>query len=423
MIKGFDLGKQFKTNVEVEEGEEKLHQSYDFATVDKTVKMLVGVDGGSTQTRVMIVDDADDPDMEQYIIPSVSSFVPSDIEIRPQGDSLYNRMDSYLINGKTKTQTIFTKKRVIRGTKKTDFNGSEERISSSAQKIASDVFYINVIDAIGYALCQKFTTNIPKHVKLILGIALPPDDRASSSNINRFRNEMNGIYTWKHTDSGVEINIEIEECHIMTEPEAFIKAYYISMDQDIPEITLHINGGGRSIGIELLENGVPIDSVSRTLAYGGAKLIDDLGVLYAKEKGGRAPQTKTLQRAIKTGFMRNGKGFEDVSDLVSVVKKEFAGRIFKDVIKYVFDTQSEITLRDVGEISVSGRIFDEGECAISVAKYLQEEFYQASPQTEFFTISENFIPLGLIYGVFGEYGGFLEEDEESVAEVVSDNIE
>lgn len=421
-MNSINFNKDIKKKVIIEEGEELLHNHYPLSTVDKTKRLLVGVDAGSTQTRVLLIDDLNnEPDTTLYTIPSVSSFVPNDVEIRPQGDLLYNIMDSVIVNLKALNETIFTKRRVVRGTKKTDFGGAENRISSSNQKIKSEVFYINIIDAIGYALCQKYKDSIPKNVELVVGVALPPDDRQSTTNRNAFKRQLLGQYSWTHTDSDVSINIDIAETTILTEPEAFIKAYYSTTDEEIPEYILHINGGGRSIGVELLANGIPIEKTSKSLYYGGTQLLDNLGELIAKTEGGRAAKEQALRKAINTGFLTSGKTVKDVVDYIKTVKAEMADKIYTDVTKYVFDAQQEVAIEDIAEISVSGRLFESGEYDISIADFLGEKYKQVSPNTEFIRMEGNLIPLGLAFSVCKDYYGFLEDSSIDLSAEPEDN--
>lgn len=408
-----DLNKIAQTNVAIEEGEELLHTHYPLSVVNKKVRVLAGIDAGSTQTRVVLIDSATaEPDLTIYSVPSVSCTVSNDVEIRPQGDLLYNLMDSTIVNKKVSNETIFTKERIVRGSKKTDFGGAENRISSTMQKISSKVFYMNVIDAIGYALCQKYKDKIPSDIELVVGVALPPDDRQSTANREKFRKQLLGSYTWAHTDSKVEINLDIAETDILTEPEAFIKAYYIEQDEEVPEYVLHVNGGGRSIGVELLKNGVPMERTSKSLYYGGSQLIENLATLIAKSEGGREPNTNSLRKALNTGYLARGKESKDIIKYIKTSKEEMANQILADIIKYVFDVQQEVSIEDVAEISVSGRLFESGDYDISIADFIESKFKEMSPSTDFVVFEGNYIPLGLCYQVYAEYSDFLEEAEE-----------
>lgn len=408
-----DLKAVSKNKVVIQPGEEKLHAPYAVKNVKGKKRLLVAIDGGSTQTRVLIIDNLEEPDTELYTIPSTSSFVVKDLEIRSQGENLYDLMDSYITNLANSVEPIFTKDRVIRGNKKTDFNGTEERISSTNQKISSKPFYLNLIDAIGYALVQKYT-EIPTEIDVILGVALPPDDRASQVNIDKFNSIINNSFLWANGELGIEVKINILENIVRTEPEAFMIAYHTTQEEEVPEVELHINAGGRSTGLELLENGRAIDSVSKTLAYGGAPMLEDLGNLISKSEGGRKPSNKALAEAIKTGLLKVGNTTKPIDNYIRTIKKQYADRIYNDVIKEVFDVQREITLNDVNVISISGGTFSEGECGISVAEYLEENFKRVAPDTDFIYIEENYIPLGLAFGLFSEYGGFIEEVNEEV---------
>ena len=407
--KAVDLKSTAKGKVVIQEGEEKLHQHYNVSNVNGRKRLLISVDGGSTQTRDLIIDNLEEPDTELYTIPSTLSFISKDLVIRSQGDNLYDHMDSYITNLASSAETIFAKERVIRGNKKVDFNGAEERISSTTQKISSKTFYINIIDAIGYALVQKYE-EIPSEIDVILGVALPPDDRSSQVNLDKFTSIINNSFIWANRDLGLKVTINIIENLVLTEPEAFMLASNTTeREGEVPEVELHINAGGRSIGIELLENGRAIDAASKPLAYGGAPLLEDLGNLISKSEGGRKPSNKALSEAVKTGLLKVGNTTKDITKYIKTVKRQYADRIYNDVVKEVFDVQREITLNDVNIISISGGTFSAGTCDISVAKYLEENFKSTAPNTNFVYINWNYIPLGLAFSLFNEYGGFLEE--------------
>lgn len=426
------LNRKKITNQEIESGEEALHQAYSIRKVDKTLNLLVGVDGGSTQTRCYVVDDPNSEEYTLHDIPSVASFVDSDIEIQPKGDNLYQQLDSTIIKQSTSKEAIFDKVRVVRGTKMLDYNKTEQRISSINQKIETPLFYINIVDAIGYAICQKYNGELPSYVKVAAGVALPPDDRNSSINTEKFFTQLIGKYTWEHKESGVQILIEIVGAKVLTEPEAFINGYHIREGEEFPGVELHVNMGGRSTGVELLIDGVLIDSASKTLPYGGTQLAENLGELLAKTRGGRAPQARALKKALETGFLKSGRSEIDITSEITAVKKEMAVRLKEDIKRVVFDMQPNYAPTDVEVFSVSGRTFEGGDYNVSIATFLQEEFFKLSEFTEFQLCEGNYIPYGLVCEVFEDFGGILyenpgvedlDEEEELEDTVAVDSIE
>lgn len=406
----------FSVKEQLEEGEELLHKVYNFKNKPGRKEVVIaGIDGGSTQTRVLLITKEGFDSEKVYTIPSNHGILADDRTVIPKSGKLYDRLDSYLIDERDMQSTMFTKHRVLRGTKLKDTNLGEKRIDSTTQKISNVSFYDNIIDAIGYSLAMEYDSEIPEEVEFYAGIALPPDDISSEKNTHAFKKNLIGDFKWSHKESGVVIKIKIKAVEVSTEPEACVKAFYASQDCDVPELCLHVNGGGRSIGVELLENGDAIASASRTLAYGGTQLLDKLGNNYIQEHGGRIPTYAALSRAIKTGMMKDGASLIDVADLVKTTKDQFAEDIMSDIMAQVFDQQTRITLTDIEEITVSGRLFAKGDYDYSIAEKLKQLFAKESPNTNFVMLSDNLIPLGLVMAVYSKFGGLLDEEEEEEA--------
>ncbi len=406
-----------KKSVEIELGEEKLHQVYDLGNVNKTMDLIVGVDGGSTQTRVVVLEAGELDVNTQYIIPSNNVLLPDDRELKPKSEELIDRLDSFIVNKTTVKEGMIGRDRVVRATKMNDTGLSPASISSSVQKINEPIFYINIIDSIGYALMQKYKNEIPAEVNIVAGIALPPDDMSSTKNMDIFRKNIIGTYEWSHTDSRVKIKINILDITLATEPEAFVKAYYVSTEQEIPETVLCINTGGRSTGVAALIEGKTLDSASQTFEYGGNQFLSEVGKFYNNTHGGRVPTQKALAKAVKTGKLKSGNSTIDVVSDITEACKVFGTRIFNDTVKKVCD-YAAITLDSINEVIMCGGLARGGEYEVSPADYVGELFEEKTPDTEFTIVEENLIPFGLAFLAFIENEDFLlgENEEEEVEE-------
>jgi hypothetical protein len=420
----------------IEPGEEALHELYLFKQTEGTeVTVLVGVDGGSTQTRLSIVDlnnmdDFMDQLQEIHVIPSVSLSVTNDQKIPDKGNFLYDHMDSSITNLDTRPEALFRFARLVRGTKATDVESSENRLKSSTQKTVDPTFYYNMVDSIGYGLSLKYKQNIPSVVNVLLSVALPPDD-TNEKNMEIFRKNLKS-FKWTHTPTGVSTEIRIKAVRASTEPEAFIKAYYALSEEDsIPENILHIEGGGRSMGIEILINGQSLATAQKTLSFGGSQLLDNIGGMYVAKNGGSPLKRDVLEKAVRTGKLRAGNDLIDITGIIQPAKEMLGKKIVNDTILTVFDQQTRVSLQDLNVISVSGRLFDEtpitkhnpktGEDevvgGISLAPFVSAGFKALVPSVRFLHIKGNYIPIGL---VIQAYNDFVEAEGETVsAEVAS----
>lgn len=412
-----------KTAVRMVQGEEPLYAPYSFKTVRKTERMIASVDSGSTQPRVAFATADDQNIEEQWIIPALYGVVIDDREILPKSEDLYDHLDSYIMNNELKNDKVFDKLRVVRGRKLVDSNATSNRIDSSTQKIDNPAFYVNIIDGIAYGLARKYGEEIPDHVEILASVALPPDDMSSTTNKERFKNNLIGTYTWKHVESGATIKIDIKDVVLATEPEASIYYYFLSKDEEVPEVVLAINTGGRSIGLELLINGKTGDMSSTTLPFGGTQFMKDLGKAYVTANGGRVPSDKLLSEAVITGKLKDGNSHIDVTDIIRDLCKDYANKIMSGVISEIFDMQTDYTIKSLNAVVVSGGMMRSGEYDISIADYLEILFKEKTPNTDYFIELENLIPAGLAVIAYQEDAGFIMPDDEDLEEVSADGAD
>lgn len=413
---------KLKQNQYITPGEEKLYKKYNFSNSNEEVDLLFAVDGGSTQTRVSVIEAYGEGADELFIIPSNMVSLKDDREIKPKSEDLYDRLDSRIINQSNKTQSKIQRERIVRATKMIDAGLSATSISSTMQKIDEPIFYINIVDSIGYALMQKYETKIPKKVRCAVGVALPPDDMESTRNVDKFRDNLLGNYKFMHPDSNVEISIEILDVTVETEPGAFVSAYYATEEIEIPEKVLCINTGGRSIGAAVLQNGKLNDTASQTFPYGGNQYLAEIGKTYSNNYGGRAPSLEFLAAAVQTGKLKNGNSSIDISKEIEASAKIFADRIFNDVVKNVCD-RSGINLQDLNVVIVSGGMIRRGEHGISIADYLMQDFEEKTPYTDFSCVEENLIPLGVAYKVYTEHKELVDPEEDDYEVEFEENEE
>lgn len=407
-------------------GEEPLHKKYIFKNEpDRRETVLAYEDGGSTQTRGNMLDVKDlghfDEHLDEVIvIPSTSASVIDDRVIEPYSDNLYDNLESQIVNMSVASDALFRNVRLVRGSKAVNVEMYENRLGSSTQKTSDATYYYNILDAIGYQALLKYQDRVPVQLGVYLSVSLPPDD-LNEINQKRFRDNMKS-FKWVHAPSGVSIQIDIVKIYTMTEPEAYAKGhYYTRRDGQIPDFTLHIEGGGRSIGAEILRYKKTLKGGQKTLDFGGNQLLNFLNDSYVQKYGGSRLRQEVLEEAIIRGTVRVGNETREVVDLIKQAKQQMAARIFHTIKREVFDTQTRVGLTDLNIVTVSGRLFDEGEYGVSVAQYLQKFFVEASEFTLFEKLEDNMIPQGLMLESMMEFfpNAMEEGEEESVVDEVA----
>lgn len=411
-----------------------LDQEYQVTVVEGKKSLIAGMDGGSTGTRCLLLDSSDNSRPESldevWSIPSISTQTDSSVEILKQSDSLYELMDSWITNTIKPPNDMFVKKRVLRGTKSDDSNLGTERINSSEQKLETPSFYINMIDSIAYGLIQKYNGSLVSEYDIYVGCSLRPDDIVKAKNRQRFIDRFTGSFLWDNEDFGVHIKINIKGITCQTEPEAAVKGYYTRSDAEVPEYVALIEGGGSSIGIEILKDGKHVLSAAQTLPYGGSQLKSSIESLYLEEHGGANLTERDLNMSLEKGYFKVGRSIVDMVPYVKKAKDQLARQIFADIKKLVFDKQSSVTIKQLETVIFSGGLFHSGSfeptdsdptASYSLATPLTELFAAQNPSAEYAVLDKNYIPFGNAVSSLTEYWGYLEEVEEDVVSDETNN--
>lgn len=412
----------FQTNAKVmiEPGEELLYNSYLPRVVKGRVEnCLVGVDGGSTQTRCTFFRNKDEMESLEatYVIPSAFTSLLDTKEITPDGAELYHMMDSHITNDILPPYNKFDKIRVLRGTKFVNEGGAVARINSSVQKVDTSAFYVNIIDGIAYSLIMDSSARgIPmaEMYNVSLTVSLPPDDVQSDKNKDMFAKSIQGTFSWLNLELGVEFKINVVNLKITTESESVIKCNYILSGEELPEIAMGLDGGGRSIGSSILRFGKIYPPASKTFAYGGTQLVDEVSTKYVNAKGGTKPKEDSIKRALYSGLYKRAKSTEDISDIIRESKVAAGEKLYGDIITEIFDKQDKISLIDVEAVVFSGRYFGRGDYDFSVCDIIKEKIAEISPSCEFIEIEDYMIPVG--NAIIG-YGEFASELDKNVVEI------
>lgn len=410
------------------------------------VTLLAGVDAGSTETRVCLADwhdvvmfgdtsrvkEALDSLLCTYRIPSTYANVDDAREISPVSPALEDNYDSTITlirNGAEKP--LISRHRVLRGRKTQDAMGLVPRyLDSSTNKTDNVIFYMNILDAMGYAILQKYNGEIPKEVHIRLTLSVRPKELTSKCETKMMENLVGTfMFNWK----SVSIQMHIDSVSFTTEPEAEISGtttvYDLRAVNNIEaerygkladqlsdsDCYVHIEGGGSSIGVEVVRNGSIQDAASSTFPLGGNYLAQVFIDRY-REQSGRTITKEAANNAILTCILRDGRNSLDVSEMVSACKNQVGMDIVERLRHEVIDTMSDLTLPDVEFITLGGRLFLPDDCGSTIGEYFCEYIHQLSPNTEILILSENFIAQGNLVTALNS------EDAEYIKEPVAPRV-
>lgn len=393
--------------------------------VDRVEHVAVGIDVGSTETRLSIADrdvlamyydenpkaGAVERLKRTYIIPSSAVILEGDNrEITPASDALHDNYDTNIIAVETSAEKpMFTSARILRGQKIDDTKGTTIRyFDSSTDKMDNALFYLNILDSIGYAVLQEYDkVGVPRHVFVDLKISVRPKELNSHCK-NKMMGNLIGRFIFKWC--GRELELNIKNLGFTTEPEAQIHGNSVvysvlqytgtpnekEMAEKVLSIEdcttyMHIEGGGSSIGVEVVRNGAIINACSATFQLGGNYLNQIIADRVNEVLGIRA-SIHSIADAVKTGLLRNGRSKIDISEICANCKSQIAMNILENIRHEVIDTQPDLFLRDIAAITLGGRLFREDECGQSIATYFHKYVSSISPETDVLYLENNYIP-------------------------------
>lgn len=402
---------------------------------NKAMTLLAGIDAGSTETRVCLADAADMAVFQDnskageqlallkasYNIPSTYATVEDAREIPSASRGLEDNYDSTVMLVRNSAEKpLMSRHRVLRGRKITDATGLVPRyMDSSTNKVDNPIFYVNIIDSLGYALLQKYSGRIPHEVNIYLSLSVRPKELTTLCKAKLKENlEGTFVFSWK----GMDITINIKALNFTTEPEAQIAGTIMMCDLktdcgidaesnsalanqlDNSDCYVHIEGGGSSIGVEVVRGRNLIDACSSTFPLGG-NYMAQVFIDRTRELMGRVPTKEAANTAIVTCQLRDGRNLIDVSDTVAQAKSQVALSIVESLRHQVIDLLADLTLPDVEFITLGGRLFSADDAGNTIGEYIEEYVHQLSPNTEVITLKNNYIAQGNLVTVINSDNG------------------
>lgn len=401
-------------------------------TTNDSVVVVAGIDAGSTETRVCLADwhdaamfgdksklnEALDALLVTYKLPSTYANVDDAREIPSVSANLEDNLDSTisLIRNQSERPMI-SRSRILRGRKTQDAMGLVMRyLDSTTNKTDNPIFYVNVLDSLGYAIMQKYNGGIPKEAHIYLTLSVRPKELTSICRKKMLENLKGSfMFVWK----SISIQLHIEDLHFTTEPEAQIGGtttvydlraecgidpeHYAALADQLYDSScyVHIEGGGSSIGVEVVRDGTIIDACSSTFPLGGNYLTQVFIDRY-REQSGRTVSPTAANNAILSCVLREGRNSIDVSELVAVCKNQVGMDILERLRHEVIDTMSDLSLQDVEFITLGGRLFLPDAAGTTAGEYFGEYVHQLSPHTAIHILTENFIAQGNLIGAMND---------------------
>lgn len=397
-------------------------------TSTETAVLLAGVDAGSTETRVSLADwkdaavfgdtaksqEALNILLQDYRIPSTYANVDDAREIAPISDNIEDNYDSNItLIRNSAEKPMITRCRVLRGRKTQDAMGLVSRyLDSSTNKTDNPIFYINIVDGLGYAILQKYNGAIPKEMDIYLTLSVRPKELTSICRRKMTENLVGSfMFIWK----SVNIQLNIKGLDFTTEPEAQISGtttiydlraacgidpdHYSGLADQLydSDCYVHIEGGGSSIGVEVVRNGSLIDACSSTFPLGG-NYMAQVFIDHYREKSGRTVTKEAATSALLSCVLREGRNSIDVSEMVAACKNQVGMDILERLRHEVIDTMSDLMLQDVQFITLGGRLFLPDAAGTTAGEYFGEYVHQLSPHTDIHILPENFIAQGNLVG-------------------------
>lgn len=388
-----------------------------------SVKLVAGIDAGSTETRVCLAEAADAKVFldesntgaalqvlgKTYIIPSTYAMTGDNREILPASDNLEDNYDSNIMTVCVGAERpMLTRHRILRGRKTRDASGVVSRyLDSSTNKSDNPVFYTNIIDALGYSVMQKYNGAVPMEVQIRMFLSVRPKELASPCRKKMLDNLVGQfVFAWK----GASISLNIQSVEFSTEPEAQVfgttticdlryadgegDQYKNLADQLADSSTyIHIEGGGSSVGVEVVRDGQLVDSCSSTFPLGGNYMCQ-VFIDRLREVLGRTVAMDAAAEALQTTLLRDGRETIDVDSIVADCKNQVAMDIVERLRHNVIDLNHWLSIQDVEFISLGGRLFRPDEHGNTIGEYLEEYVHQMSPNTEIIVLPDNYIPQG-----------------------------
>lgn len=368
--------------------------------VTSEVTRFFSTDVGSTSTRTMRFT-TDLEETEVLEIPADYTSIQQNISyIKSSSDKLIDNMEIIIKDitpTPTKPEKVFHEKRIVKGTLFQALKLPAEKPISGVLKSRQESTFVNWITSIGLWSYIRAAMAIEHPTKLIadVTIAIPPEDKKSTKNIEYMQERFFGTYLFELPRLGYSLTINVPRERILIEDEASanIRCYGSGEDVDISEYTNILCGdaGGRSDDTGLMQNGVLIPSATKTGRFGGeSKFLQFIANSYADEFG-EEPPYEVIKSSLDTGIATDAAR-TDFTKHIKSAKKELAKLIWQEFV-VVMDLAS-LRPTQINLVILAGKLYKEtirgGRVTVpSMSEDVAALFKAASPKTEIAVIQQD----------------------------------
>lgn len=384
-------------------------------------ELFCAIDLGSTCTRTILFDaelEGIDDETNILEVSSEYSILERDIDhITSNSNRIIDNLEIVIVDETqeaVKPNKVFNTVRLVKGTLLQAADLTVDKPTSMILKSQMPATYYNLISnlALRAYLEAAFNDTNATTIKYDLTVAIPPEDKKSSKNIDSLKTKIAGVYLVKFPRLDYEVRIILKEDSIFVEDEASATLRCcITMplvdgsdreviDTDETPVVLVCDGGGRSFDFVCVNDGVLVTQSAKTGKFGGeTRFYHFVRDSYVEEVGYET-SIMSIKSALLTGKSKDASG-TDMIKHISSAKVEMAKLVW-ETIKEVLD-QSELKATDVNLILCSGGMFKQstrdGKVVVeSLMKFVKDIYKTASPNTKFLLCEyENPIVLGLAF--------------------------
>lgn len=374
---------------------------------DTKLVFNIALDAGSTETRTILYSSEGSEAMPEVDVE------PSTFAKLEYGHDL---SDIQTINPKVmdcfevKLRTINEEKYTILKGSLAKRVGASKRSSSAKSKMEQDSTMVNIHSAvimniIKQMIERQFSLDTGVVVSVKLTLALPPED-TDPARVEKLRKEFEGVYEANLPRLGLSFAYSImpEDVEIVSECNAAAMYYMCtsedSVDEDANIIVLEC--GGRSSSVAIIKEGVLLSRGHYNFELGGKNILQMLVDCIAESRAASKISMENAEKALCTGFLKQGSLKVPVYDEINEAKQRFAAKAVENIITAI--EGAEMSVDDIQQIVVSGRLFGEILCEAgsvmspSLGVFIKQIFQEKwCAGTEVIKIATKYpIPQGLV---------------------------
>ena len=248
-----------------------------------------------------------------------------------RSDNLEITIEDLTVGKSSDNKMIPEKITIIKGGLLKDIKGSVKVINSNEGKVQQDSTYINIISTLALKEYMDMSNAGIFHTNsnISLTCSLPPKDTQSGKRKDDFKNRLAGSYKVDIPRVGfsITVNVLLDKIEIEDESKAVMRYWrsFIEKNLSDDDTVLVMDGGGSTIDLAVLQNGRLITAASKSLQFGGVKLLEKILEKYTGVTGEMPPKDdQTKENVIERGYLKDGA--------VKISMKDYTDKDRKSVV-------------------------------------------------------------------------------------------